>query len=346
MKITQENYEQYFLDHVEGTLSPEMEKELADFLECNPDLKPVLGEYDNSPLQMVKISNEELKARLKKHLIHTARIREDNADNWMIRDIEGLLDESEEKELMVFLTLNPAYRFDYKIFGCTRLSPDLSVGYRRKKELKKKVTHFPVRRLVWLIPAAAAALVLLIIGIRHFNSPQTRISHQATPAIAVLPTLPSPEIGTFKSTTPVVEKKILNNGTPSQIRIYTSRIKPLPANEIILSDPKMTTSLNLSGFDLSPIATIEKKDRSLFSRVFSNMLAHAAEGIGNRANPDKYRKPDFSFWSVAKAGISGFNSISDREIELYVRKDDDGRVKSYALVEQERLILSKELNKN
>ena len=48
---------------------------------------------------------------------------------------------------------------------------------------------------------------------------------------------------------------------------------------------------------------------------------------------------------MAKAGIEGYNSISDRELELLVRKDDEGKVKAYALIDEDRLILSKELNK-
>ena len=76
------------------------------------------------------------------------------------------------------------------------------------------------------------------------------------------------------------------------------------------------------------------------------MVAQARESLDNRPKLDKIGKTDFSLWSIAKAGINGFNSISDRELELYVRKDEAGNVKSYALVDQERLILSKELNKN
>jgi len=60
MRITQDNYEQYFLDHAEGNLSPEMERELADFLDANPDLKPILDEYDPSPLQTRELRNELL----------------------------------------------------------------------------------------------------------------------------------------------------------------------------------------------------------------------------------------------------------------------------------------------
>ena len=76
------------------------------------------------------------------------------------------------------------------------------------------------------------------------------------------------------------------------------------------------------------------------------MVAQAREGLSRSTNLEKGRKTDFNIWSIAKAGINGYNSISDRELELYVRKDEDGKVKSYALVDQERLILSKELNKN
>ena len=102
----------------------------------------------------------------------------------------------------------------------------------------------------------------------------------------------------------------------------------------------------MADFHFYPILTAEKKDRSLIAKVFNNMVAQAREGLSRSTNPGKARKTDFNIWSIAKAGVSGYNSISDRELELYVRKDEDGKVKSYALVDQERLILAKELNKN
>jgi hypothetical protein len=76
------------------------------------------------------------------------------------------------------------------------------------------------------------------------------------------------------------------------------------------------------------------------------MVSQVRGSLGGRPKLEKTGKSDFSFWSIAKAGVNGFNSMSDRELELYVRKDESGKVKSYALVEQERLILAKDLNKN
>ena len=45
MNINQNNYEAYFLDHLEGTLSYEQEKELQEFLKKNPELKLELDEF-------------------------------------------------------------------------------------------------------------------------------------------------------------------------------------------------------------------------------------------------------------------------------------------------------------
>jgi hypothetical protein len=342
MNINKENYEQFFLDHAEGNLSREMEKELSDFLEANPDLKPVLEEFDAFSIEKEEIRNDKLKTKLKKHLILTDHITGDNIDDWMIRDIEGLLDKAEVNELKEFLMLNQAYSFDYKIFGFTKLSPDLSVTYRNKKELKKKVTRFPARRLAWIIPAAAA-IVLIFIGIRYLNKPELKVHHPVTAPVATLPALTSPAINTVKKTSSLTEKK---TGTPSQERIIPGRIRPIAAREIISLNPTAAASLNLASFNHSPAPAVAKRDRSLISKVFGNMMAQAREGIADRAKLDKVSKSDLNFWSIAKAGINGFNSMSDRDLELYVRKDESGKVKSYALVEEERLILSKELNKN
>jgi hypothetical protein len=339
MKITRDNYEQYFLDHAEGTLSPEMEKELSDFLEANPDLRPIMEEFDPSPLQTVDLNNENLKAKLRKYITLTDHIKEDNIDEWMIREIEGLLGDSEEKELAEFLSLNPAYRFDYKIFGFTRLSPDLSVTFRQKIYLKKKVVHFRTSRLLWLIPAAAA-IMLLFFGIRYLSQPQIRSDHPMTPSIAEVPLISSRGIVASSKKSSLVVKHIPVNGTPS-----LDRIQPISAKYIIPNRVE-ALSINTAESNLYPIMAFEKKDRSLIGKVFNNMAAQARDGLGNRPKLKKAGKSDFSFWSLAKAGVNGFSSMSDRDLELYLRKDESGKVKSYALVEEERLILSKDLNKN
>lgn len=350
MKINQDNYEQYFLDHAEGNLSPEMERELADFLEANPDLKPVLNDFDPLPLQTVKIRNEILKSRLKKNLHPTDHINEANIDEWMIREIEGQLDEANEKELKEFLSLNPAYNFDYKLFGLTKLVPDLAIGFPRKNTLKKKGLLIPVSRLAWILSATAATIILLI-GIRYFQKPETDsvlpVISSEVHANAVVTEPDSP--GTETKVTEAVKQEI---GTPSPEftagipRSASFRIQQIENQFLTLQNAAEMIEVTLVPYDVTPLIIIDHKDKPLIAKVFGNMIAQARDGFRKNTSLEKIEKPDFNIWSIAKAGINGYNSVSDRDLELYVRRDAEGKIKSYALLEQDHLILSKDLKKN
>jgi hypothetical protein len=342
MNINQDNYEQYFLDHAEGNLSAQMERELADFLEANPDLKPVLNDFDPSPLPIEQINNDSLKKRLKKNILATTHIDQDNVDEWMIRDVEGQLDESEEIELKEFLSLNPAYNFDYKIFSMTRLVPDPAISFPRKDELKKKVVLLPASRLAWLLPAAAA-VILIFFGIRYLNKPEVNsLLPLDTPGIQAVVEIPEwhpLDVGTPSHETPSHE-------TPSHELANSFRIKPFAVSSIVSLNPSESSQIKMVACNISSIRTAEKKNKSLISKVFGNMVAQARDGLRKSANLKKIEKTDLNIWSIAKAGINGYNSISDRDLELYVRRDAEGKIKSYALLEEDHLILSKDLKKN
>ena len=46
MKINRNNYEMYFIDYLDGVLSPDLVSELLLFLDENPDLKEELSDLD------------------------------------------------------------------------------------------------------------------------------------------------------------------------------------------------------------------------------------------------------------------------------------------------------------
>ena len=50
MKISNENYEIWFLDYYEGQLAPEQVQELMNFLELNLDLKEEFEQFENITL--------------------------------------------------------------------------------------------------------------------------------------------------------------------------------------------------------------------------------------------------------------------------------------------------------
>jgi hypothetical protein len=342
MKITRDNYEQYFLDHAEGNLSPELERELADFLNAHPDLEKVLGELDLTPVPVAEIHNDNLKHRLKKKIHPTAHINEANVDEWLIRNIEGLLGDNEEKELNRFISLNPAFSYDMDKYGQTRFSPDLSVAFPGKESLKKKTAVFQLTRLAWLIPAAAA-VVLIFIGVRYFRQPVDRIE---TPSqIAETPSQ-------------ITETPSQITETPSQIDETPSQPLPLPRADVFRMTPASSSTIVLAAakvvksdvslvlYEIEPIQIPEIKEKPLIAKVFANMMNQAKEGLRNQAKLDKLDRTDFTLWSLAKAGVNGYNTIADRELELYVQRDAEGNVTSYALIEHDRLVLEKSLDKN
>jgi len=363
MSITKDNYEQYFLDHVEGNLSPELERELSDFLDANPDLKSILDEYTHSPILPEIIKNDNLKKRLKKNTHPTAHINEDNVDEWMINGLEGLIGDDKENELNEFLELNPAYSYDQKIFGLTRQVPDQAVIFNGKERLKKRGILIPLPHLYWILPASAA-IVLLFIGIRYFQQPE--VEHGTLPLVVEAPSqiqeTPSKvaEIITDIQETPsqfsetpsqfseapsqIQENQFQVAETPSQ---YTSfRMDRAIVKDVFIAAPEYGgQNLDLLAYNFFPVQTVEAKEKPLIAKIFGNMLAKVKDGVGRNTDGNENSLPEFSFWTIAQASVKGYNSISDRDLELYVSKDDEGKVKSYALINNDKLLLERELNK-
>ena len=90
----------------------------------------------------------------------------------------------------------------------------------------------------------------------------------------------------------------------------------------------------------------EKEEKKLLAKIFGNLVVNARDVFRNNPNLDKIGNTDINLWSIAEAGVKGFNTISDRDLELMVRRDEDGNIKSYALVEEDRLLLTRSLENN
>ncbi len=297
MHINQDNYEQYFLDHAEGNLIPGMEKELADFLEANPDLRPVLDEFDTSPLPPSDIVNESLKIKLRRAVRSTNLISEDNIDEWLIMEAEEQLSESEAGELKEFISFNPAYAYDRKLYGHARLLPDLSIVFSGKNALRKKAKLLIFSQLAWAVPAVAAVILIFFV-IRIF------LSHKTVnmPQVFIIET-PSQ---THETPSQTHETPSQTHETPSQFsRPYPFRLRPSGAKAIIVPNPYETKVMNMIAYEIPPTDVAQKKEKPLIAKIFRNMIAKARDGISGLSKPDRVRKTDFNFWSSGKSGDCG-----------------------------------------
>ncbi len=139
MKINRDNYEAYFLDFHEGQLSPEMAEEVMLFVEMNPDLKSALNEFEPITLADDQDIVFENKAFLKKNQVFaTSQIDDSNYEEFLIAETEGLLNPLQLASLEEFISINPQFEKDRRLYAMAHLHADNEVVFEAKESLKQK----------------------------------------------------------------------------------------------------------------------------------------------------------------------------------------------------------------
>lgn len=353
MGIDLNNYEQYFLDHMEGTLSPEKERELSVFLSAHPELKQLMDDFDAAPFPAAEPVIFHKKDKLRKNIHPTAHIHENNAEEWMVSSVEGLLNEAQEKELSGFLAANPVFVKGMESLRKTVLQANTSIVFPDKDRLKKKALVLVLPRAV-LISALAAAMLLLIFGVRYFITKEEPSPHLPVKELATVHESNIPEPDKQPAQTDQKPQTALvspeNPSEPASLEIasvareQSFRMEQYDASSV--KNRKRTRSFRPEYREPASLVMQSDEKRSLLGRVAGNLLADAGTNLKENARIEKIRKPRLNFWSIVSGGIKGYNTITDRDVELYVQKDHEGKISSYALVEENRLIFSKDLNKN
>ncbi|WP_461641216.1 hypothetical protein [Labilibaculum euxinus] len=151
-EITRYNYEEFFLDYLEGTLSSLQIVALEDFLTKNPDLKLELEEMECPVFtkDCVKIDLKSLKE---------IPFRE-SFDDFCIARLEGDLSVENEIVFDTFLEKNKSFHNENQIYQKTILHADNSLVFTDKEKLKRssrKVVYWRYSSRV----GVAASIVLL-----------------------------------------------------------------------------------------------------------------------------------------------------------------------------------------
>lgn len=184
--ITRENYEAFYLDFLEGTLSKEMEKAFLAFLDANPDLQisddelPVLDEEAVSLTEFDKLL-------LKKSDERIIPITKQNIEYFLIAQLEGTLSEGEKLELERWLNLHPEYLKDKALYTKTVL-PKENFAYLNKSDLYQQSRIIPL----WARVSSVAASVILLIGIgSYFTFKSVETDGFDTPQFSKQTTVPT-----------------------------------------------------------------------------------------------------------------------------------------------------------
>lgn len=156
MNINLNNYEAYFLDYHEGSLSPDKMGELMKFIELHPEFKEEFENFEPITLNDADEINYDKKDTLKKTLTGISSF---NFDELAIEYVEGTLPTALQKELEAFIDKNPSYKKDLDLYAKTKLVPEVSLVFEEKLSLKKTKRR-PAVFYYW----SAAASVAVIIG--------------------------------------------------------------------------------------------------------------------------------------------------------------------------------------
>ncbi len=160
MNIDLNNYEEFFVRFIDDDLSKEERTEVHLFLQHHPELKSELDAFSSTILsadESLKFDGKEL---LKKG------ITADNCDEYFLRWVENDLTEEEKNGVTTFLQEHPQFEHVAELYKKTILIPDIKIQYPNKNALKKKAGRVVPLYSRYILAAAIAASLFLIIYTR------------------------------------------------------------------------------------------------------------------------------------------------------------------------------------
>lgn len=336
MKITRQNYPEYFLDHHEGRLSEAARAELMDFLALHPDLKDEFEAFAAVSLEPDPAVEFPLKGSLKR-----GEVTPENYDWYLAAYISGDLSPSEMREVKHFAETRPKYARDFALMKHTLLEPDTSVVFESKAALKRHVivlgeartdgvvagaghegaavgpaaSGTKTRRLipqkVWYY-ASAAAVVMIMAGLFFMRGPESSMTGPG----ATDPTLvyETPAAGTVDQPEAVaevppsqqvtaIEADPAATGTPATGEAASRTPSAVAPGEAGTAAPAIGTTA--AGTGREPVAPQPAAPLSVPSQVSAGpTLASMAPVIGSqgftRSRPDVglQQRNDFEYWDA------------------------------------------------
>lgn len=168
-KIDLNNYEAYFLDYMEGTLSAEEKHDLFAFLEEHPELKAEMeedfGGIELIPEKIAFDAKADLKIDERKLILTPVTVEE-----LMIASVEGQLTETHNKELAEYIKANQLEK-TFAYYQATILKPDTSLVFGEKEKLKQKGgVVIPMRFVARLAAVAAVGAILITVALNWNGS--------------------------------------------------------------------------------------------------------------------------------------------------------------------------------
>ena len=336
MEISRQNYEQFFIDFLDGNLNPEQVEILLSFLEFNPDLK---AEFTG--IKKIFLSPDETIFSGKASLLRSESDLAEEAilmdfDMYCISSMENDIADEDEEILQGIIENDQDREATYTLYQSTRLLPDGSILYAGKAKLKKRFIHIPYR--IFLPAAAAVAALLIILRVFTGNGPETgslTLTDQATEnSLNELESnLPLKKEVQAWENKPLISAGEESSGTSKVRPKFNAGNQPVLANE---SSPEVDSFSSREKIQLAMISSksIERVEGSIVSSdktgdAYQALRKNSSLVVNDKVADQSGDNPRLSLWILADAGVRGLNSISEEEYLLDREKDNSGRIRRF-----------------
>ncbi|MDD5570781.1 MAG: hypothetical protein PHD97_06440 [Bacteroidales bacterium] len=362
MGINRNNYEEYFLDFMEGNLTPGQSEELSLFLEQNFDLKEEFEQIvfvSLKPDENIKFSAKNI---LKKE--ETSLINETNYNNFLAAFIEGNLSSDDKIQLNIFLKENPKHKKEFEAIRKTILVPDSSIVFENKTSLK----HFeiPFYKNVYTYASVAASIILLfglywIVNIKSIND-EKFLSYNYTSKKPVKKAKPASKNNTKRirsytiNNQPLIVKSSKSNlqyiekesaDEPDNVNKTNESVASLNLNKMKSKEPviQIQTSnivpqfINTDNVNvILPVSSDEiaqnnpAEKTSTLNKFYKKATAIFSENKSDdNADKNTELNPKASMWDLAFVGLKGYNRIFHKNVDMERKYYDNGNLASVVI---------------
>ncbi len=348
MKISQANYEQYFLDYLDGNLSDREISMLEDFLLLNPSLREELEGLEKMYLRPGNQVYPE-KDLLKKPDLNLP-INEENFQDFCIAASESDLNEYLTKKFQDYIDTHPEKLDEYLIYNHLHLLPEPDISFPLISNLKKPIFLLSSRVIYVSVSIAAAIALFLFIykktenlsiplenqitsNIPHKNeiqkenlekiqNPQDihkQIPDSKKPAVDKASLISIQDLK-LKKTEETFQKNILENSNSNN----QSELLKIAAPSIDMPLSALTpTDVDIPEQNLEiPIKVNKAPEKYLSWQEVASMEINK-KILGKKENT--FSKP--TIWDVADAGIHGINRLTGSKMKLEKKTDKKGEIK-------------------
>ncbi len=322
MQINRDNYECFFIDFIDGKLSPSEEEALRAFAYENPDLAEELSNLDKMVLKPSLDLFSDKACLL--HLPNFAGI-ESRTDYLCIAKVEKDITPEEENELLSIV--ESANTLD--LYKKLVLLPPKYKTYIHKAKLKR-YSLFALNYKHIIAISSSAAVALILFGLFTFFQKSVSVV---------------PELAVYEHEQPLIEFEKPENSIPEYPKLPYTESKPNRINQNFQSEQKLSADLELSGnesneiqierdeISANRIPRIELVDFPLpySGQPASEFLAFARFERNELGFDIIDERPqsgtrEIGFFELAQMGLNRLAAFTGRDVNLGAEKDIDGRI--------------------